>query len=78
MDTYPQPAIADFSVRIVGLSFLSKFDLQKGYFQIPMHPADIAKTANITPFGLFKFVCLPYAAQTKDNGQNLWLFAFLL
>ena len=59
-DRYPLPA--------TGLKFFSKLDLQKGYFQIPMLPADIPQTAIITPFGLFKFLRLPFglrnAAQT--------------
>ena len=67
-DRYPLTAIADFSARIAGPKFFSKLDLQKGYFQIPMHPADIPKTAIITPFGLFEFLRLPFrlrnAAQT--------------
>ena len=67
-DRYPLPALADFSARIAGSKFFSKLDLQKGYFQIIMHPADIPKTAFITPFGLFEFLHLPFglrnAAQT--------------
>ena len=44
-DRYPLPAFADFSARIAGSKFFSKLDLLKGYFQVPMHPADIPKTA---------------------------------
>ena len=54
-DRYPLPALADFSDRIACFKFFSKLDLQKGYFQIPMRPADI-----ITPYGLFKFLRLPF------------------
>jgi hypothetical protein len=42
-----------FFSRVAGCSIFTKIDLQKGYYQIPMHPADILKTAIITPFGLF-------------------------
>ena len=67
-DRYPLPTVADFSARITGSEFFFKLDLQKGFFQIPMHPADNPKTAIITPFGLFSFLRLPYglgnAAQT--------------
>jgi len=67
-DRYPLPAVADFSAQLAGSAVFSKLDLQKGYYQIPMHPADMKKTAIVTPFGLFKFLRLPFglrnAAQT--------------
>ncbi len=65
---YPLPSILDLSAKLHGCKFFSVVDLVKGYHQVPMSPADIQKTAIITPFGLFEYVFMPFglmnAAQT--------------
>ena len=67
-DRYPLPSIMDLSARLNGCRFFSCIDLVKGYHQVPMDPSDIAKTAIITPFGLFEYLFMPFgltnAAQT--------------
>jgi len=55
-DAYPLPNMLDFAQRMAGCKIFSKIDLRKGYHQIPMHQADIPKTAIITPFGLYDFL----------------------
>ncbi len=67
-DHYPLPSILDLSNKLHGCKFFSCIDLVKGYHQIPMAAQDIAKTAIITPFGLFEYLFMPFglrnAAQT--------------
>jgi hypothetical protein len=66
-DTYPLPNMMDFSARVAGCSIFTKIDLRKGYYQIPMHPADILKTAIITPFGLFEFLRLTFGLRNAGS-----------
>jgi transposase InsO family protein len=59
-DRYPLPNMGDLAARLDGCQIFSKLDLQKGYLQVPVAAADVAKTAIITPFGLFEFVRMPF------------------
>jgi hypothetical protein len=59
-DKYPLPNMADLSARLDGCVIFSKLDLQKGYYQVLVAATDVAKTAIITPFGLFEFIRMPF------------------
>ena len=66
-DQYPLPNAADFNSRILGMTMFSKSDLQKGYYQVPMASEDIQKTAMVTPFGMFKFLRMPFGLRNAGN-----------
>ena len=57
---YPMPHIQDFTNNLAVTWIFSMVDLVRSYHQIPVHEPDIPKTAVITPFGLFKFTCMPF------------------
>ena len=54
-DHYPVPNMTDLLNNLHRASVFSKLDLLKGYFQVPVWPDDVPKTAIITPFGSFMF-----------------------
>ena len=67
-DRYPMHHLQDFAINLEGKNIFSKIDLVRAYNQVPMNAADIAKTAIVTPFGLFEYLRMPFglknAAQT--------------
>ncbi len=64
-DRYPLPSI--LSNKLHGCKFFSCIDLVKGYHQIPMAAQDIAKTAIITPFGLFEYLFMPFGLRNETQ-----------
>ena len=58
----------DFTTILHGTKVYSTLDLKRAFYQIPLHPDDIEKTAVITPFGLYEYTVMTFglrnAAQT--------------
>ena len=59
-DAYPLPRIEEFIHALQGARYFSVIDLQSVFNQVAMDERDIHKTAFTTPFGLFKFLRMPF------------------
>ena len=57
---YPLPRIEDSLSRLEGSCIFSNLDLQCGFWQIPLNPNDIKKTAFVTADGHYEFNFMPY------------------
>lgn len=71
-DKYPLPHLHDFSFNLCGKSMFTKIDLFKAYYQVPVAPEDVPKTAMITPFGLFEYLVMPFGL--RNAGQTFQRF----
>lgn len=59
-DSEPIPDQEEIYTRISNKYYFSKFDLSKGYWQVPLAETVKALTAFITPDGLFQFTTMPF------------------
>ena len=60
VDPEPMMTAEDLFRRLSGKKYLSKIDLTKGYWQIPVAPEDVHKTALVTPDGQYEFMRMPF------------------
>ena len=54
-DSEPMKSIPEVFHKLSKAKYFTKIDLSKGYWQIPVSPKDIAKTAFVTPDGAYEF-----------------------
>ena len=60
VDPEPMTTAEDLFRRLSGNKYLSKIDLTKGYWQIPVAPEDVHKAAFVTPDGQYEFTRIPF------------------
>ena len=57
---YPLPLPEEMFDHLGGSKVFSTIDLKSGYWQVPMRPDDIPKTAFKTHWGLYEFLVVPF------------------
>ncbi|WP_435316579.1 reverse transcriptase family protein, partial [Klebsiella pneumoniae] len=60
MDAYPLPRIDDLIDAVGQAKFITRMDLLKGYYQIPLSQNAKKLTAFITNDGLYQYTVLPF------------------
>jgi hypothetical protein len=58
-DAYPIPLIRDIFDQLQGATVFSTIDLKSGFYQLPLHPDAMEKTAFVCHRGLFHWTRLP-------------------
>ena len=59
-DPYSMPLVDDLLDQVGESTYLSKLDLKKGFYQIPVKPEHRDKTAFCSPWGKFRFNRMPF------------------
>ncbi|XP_072172595.1 uncharacterized protein [Diadema setosum] len=59
-DSYPLPRIDDCIDRVGNAKYVSKFDLLKGYWQVPLSERAKELSAFVTPDGFFQYKVMPF------------------
>ena len=59
-DSFPIPLVIDALDSMTGAQYFSTLDLMSGYWQIPLHPSAMEKTAFVTHNGLYEFLVMPF------------------
>ena len=64
-DTYPIPRIDDCIDKIGTAKYVSKFDLLKGFWQIPLTERAKEVSAFVTPKGLYQYKVMPFGMRNS-------------
>ena len=66
-DPFYIPLIDDILDNVGECKYLSKLDLSKGFYQVPIKESDEDKTALCNPFGKFRFLRMPFGLMNAPS-----------
>ena len=66
-DSYPLPRIEDCVDQVGAARYVSKFDLLKGYYQVPLTPRAQEISAFVTPNGLYSYTRMPFGLRNAPS-----------
>ena len=67
VDSYPLPRLDDLVDSVGSAQFVTKIDLQKGYYQILLTPNASEISAFVTPDGLYKYLRMPFGMRNAPS-----------
>jgi hypothetical protein len=66
-DPTPMSTAEEIFQKMSKAKYLTKLDLSKGYWQVPVAAEDIPKTAFVTPNGSYEFVRMPFGMMNSGS-----------
>ena len=66
-DPYQIPRVDDMLDKVAEAVWLTKLDMNKGYYQVPMSKDSVDKTAFCTPWGKFAFRRMPFGLRNAPT-----------
>ncbi|GAQ92084.1 putative retrotransposon protein [Klebsormidium nitens] len=70
---FPLPRISEIFDRLGEARYFTTLDAQAGYWQIPVHPDDVHKTAFLTHRGLYEFLRMPFGLTGAPGTYQLMM-----
>ena len=67
-DAFPMPRIDDLIDEVSSAKFLSKVDLLRGFYQVPLSDRAREASAFVTPDGLYEYLVMPFGM--KNSGST--------
>ena len=64
-DSFPMPRIDDCIAHIGGAKYVSKLDLMKGYWQVPLTERAKTLSAFVTPDGFYQYKVMPFGMKNS-------------
>ena len=65
-DPFPLPRIEDLIDRVGKAKYLTKLDMTRGYWQVPLDDPSVSISAFITPVGHFQWRYMPFGLQNAS------------